>query len=106
MVKKVNDFYGENKLNFLLLIHHLKNIELQIIRIPCSPQYRMIRRLGPEFHLAQTFMGVPCGLSDGLGKQFIIHEMGTGAGGQESPVFHQPHSPQIDLPVSPDCIFD
>src|SRR5699024_11372923 len=36
---------------FLLLITHLKNIELQIIRIPRSPQNRMIRRLSAELHL-------------------------------------------------------
>ena len=69
---------------FLLFLAHLKDIKLQIIRIPSSPQYGMIRRLGPEFHLAQTLMGVSCRLADGLGKQLIIHEMGAGTGCQKS----------------------
>ncbi len=89
-----------------LFLAHLKDIKLQIIGIPRSPQYRVIRRLGPEFHLAQALMDVSCRLADGLGKQLIIHEMGAGTGCQKSPVFYQLHGTQIDLPVSPDCIFN
>src|SRR5699024_6568305 len=104
MLEKVNDFCKKmiilNTDNFtasskflVLLLTHLENIKLQIVRIPRSPQYGMIRCLGPELHLAQTLMGISGCLTDGLGKQLIIHEMGAGTGGQESSVLHQLHSP-------------
>ncbi len=90
----------------LLLLTNLKNIKLQIIRIPRSPQYRMIRRLCPELHLPQPLMHILRRLPDGLGKQFLIHKMGTGAGRQISAVLHQLHSPQIDFPVTFHRFFD
>ncbi len=35
-------------------------------------------------------------------EEFRIHEVGAGAGGQITAVFHQLHPPQVDLPVSLD----
>ena len=66
----------------------------------------MIRRLGLKFHLAQTAVDAGGCLSDGLGKELIVHEMGAGAGGQIAAVLYQLHAPEIDLPVSLYGLFD
>lgn len=59
----------------LFLLTHLKDIKLQIIRIPRSPQDRMIRRLRPEFHLPQSLMHILRRLPDRLCEELLIHEM-------------------------------
>ena len=43
-------------------------------------------------------------LADGLCKELRIHEMRTGAGCQIPAVLHQLHSPEVDLPVSFNCL--
>ena len=84
----------------LLLLAHLEDIKLQIIRIPGAPQYRMIRRLCPELHLPQPLMHILRSLPDRLCKKLLVHEMRAGAGRQIAAVFHQLHPPQVDLTVS------
>ena len=73
----------------LLLLNHLKNIELEVIALVRCPQDRMIRTLGLEFYLAETLMRTMRSLPDCFGKKLRIHEMGAGTGYQESAVLHQ-----------------
>lgn len=84
----------------LLFIHNLKNIKLQIIRLIRRPQNRMIWSLRPKLDLTQPFMHIMRRLVYRLGKQFIRHKVGTGAGGKIAPILHQLHSPKINLTVS------
>ena len=90
----------------LLLLTHLKDIKLQIIRIPRSPQDRMIRRLRPKLHLSQSLMHILRRLPDRLCEELLIHEMGTRTCRQISAILHQFHPPQIDLPVTLHRFFD
>ena len=64
-----------DRFSTLLLLTHLKNIKLQIIRVPRSPQYRMIRCLRPELHLPKSLMHILRRLSDRLCEELLIHEM-------------------------------
>ena len=65
----------------------------------------MIRRLGAEFYLAETFVGASGGFADGFCKEFLRHEMGTGTGGKVAAVFDQFQSLDIDLAIAFDGIF-
>ena len=65
----------------------------------------MVGRLSAVFHLPQALVDVPRRLTDGLGEQLIVHEVGAGAGGQKAAVPDQLHGPQVDLPVSLDRLF-
>lgn len=66
----------------------------------------MIRCLRSVFHLAKSLMRALCSLSDRLCKQFIFHKVGTGTGCQETTVFYQLQSAEIDLTVTLNCVFD
>ena len=90
----------------LLFIHHLKNVELQIVRLICCPQDRMIRRLCPELYLPQAFVYIPCCLPNGLCKKLIGHKMRAGTGCQKASVLYQLHGSQIDLTVALYSIFN
>ena len=58
-----------------LLIHHLEHVKLQIIRLFCRPQNRVIRCLGAVLDLTQAFVDISCRLMDGLCEQFIGHKV-------------------------------
>ena len=90
----------------LLLINHLEDEELQIVRLICCPQDRMIRRLCPELYLPQAFVYVPCCLPNGLCKKLIGHKMRAGTGCQKASVLYQLHGTQIDLTVALYSIFN
>ena len=66
----------------------------------------MVSRLCPVLHLAQPLMCALRRLADHLRKVFIIHKIGTGAGGQITAVLHQLHPSDIDLPVAFHGVFD
>ena len=59
----------------LSIITYLEDVELQIIRLFCRPQDRVIRCLGAVLDLTQAFVDISCCLMDGLCKQFIGHKV-------------------------------
>ena len=65
----------------------------------------MIRGLGAKFHLAETFMSASCSFPNRFCKEFLGHEMGTGAGGKVAAVFNQFQSFDVDLAVTFDGVF-
>ena len=66
----------------------------------------MVRRLGPVLHLSEPFMYIAGGFTYGFGKQFRVHEMRAGAGGQIAPVLYQLHASQVDFAVALDRVFN
>ena len=60
----------------------------------------MIRPLRPEFDLPQPPACSAGSFLQRLRKKVLRHKMGAGTGRQKAAVFHQPHSAQINLPVS------
>ena len=55
----------------LLFIANLENIKLQIKRLICSPEERMVWRLGTIFNLSEPFLGVLGRKDDGLRKKLF-----------------------------------
>jgi len=88
-----------------MLITYLEYIEFKIVGFISRPEYRVIRSLGPVFHLSQTFTYIFCRLINGLSKKFILHKMRTGAGCQEAAIVNQLHCAQIYFTVAFDRIF-
>ena len=66
----------------------------------------MVGCLGAVFYLTEALVDVGCGLTDGLGEQLRVHEVGTGAGGEVAAVLYQLHAAQVDLTVALDCVFN
>ena len=60
----------------------------------------MIGCLGAEFHLAETLVGVFCGLGDRIPEKVGVHEMRAGAGCQKTSVPDQAEPPLVDFPVA------
>ena len=88
------------------LIHNLKNIEFQIIGFLCRPENRVTGCLMAIFHLTQAFMHILCRLPNGLGEQFIGHEMRAGAGCQKAAILQQLHGAQVDFAIALNRILD
>lgn len=65
----------------------------------------MIGCLMAIFHLTQAFMHILCRLPDGLGEQFIGHEMRAGAGCQKAAILQQLHGAQVDFAIALNRIF-
>ncbi len=95
------------EIDTLFFIHHLKDIKLEVIgRLIAGPEDGMVGGLGPVFHLAQPLGHAGGRLPMVCVKSSWIHKVGTGTGGQITAVPHQLHAPQVDVPVTSDCIFD
>ena len=90
----------------LFLLTNLENIKFQVIRLIRRPQNRMVCCLGPVLHLPEPFVYIARGLTYGFGKQFRVHEMGAGTGGQIAAALYQLHASQVDFAIALDCIFN
>ena len=66
----------------------------------------MVGSLGAELDLAKALVGVFCGFCDSITEEIRIHEMGTGAGGEEAAVPDQAQAALVDLAVTPNCGLD
>ena len=90
----------------LFLLTNLENIKFQVIRLIRRPQNRMVCCLGPVLHLPEPFVYIARGLTYGFGKQFRVHEMGAGTGGQIAAALYQLHASQVDFAIALDCVFN
>lgn len=83
----------------LFLVTNLKNIEFQVIRLVRRPQNGMVCCLGPVLHLPEPFVYIARCFTYGFGKEFRVHEMGAGTGGQIAAVLYQLHASQVYFAV-------
>ena len=86
-------------------LHHLEDIEFQIISFRHIVQDRVIRSLLPGFHLPEGNRRIPGGLMEHFHEQFAFHEMAAAAGGQVASPGQQLHGLQVDFLVSPEGAF-
>ena len=84
----------------LQFVHNLEDIEFQIIGSIICPQNRVVGSLLAKLNLPEPFVCITRRFLNCLCEQIRIHEVGTGAGHQETAILYQTHTAQIDLTIA------
>ena len=81
-------------------LHHLKEVEFEVVRLRHIPEDRMVGGLLTGLDLAQLHARVQCGGAQHFFKQLARHEVAARGGGEVAAARQQPQGAEVDVLIA------